>query len=343
MTRIWRPRPGLTLPEERFDLVPLPREGWATGDYVLAEVIGDPRGRGVEVPSGRIVELAEGDLVIGAFGSRFATQEATGSWLDIPEDGGMHLLGGGGLFGSCRTISSWVPRLAELRYRGHLLEEGAKLTMPGESSLPHAGGRLHIPVVLLTGTSMSAGKTTAARVVVRRLRLAGHRVLGAKLTGAGRFRDILGMADAGADAILDFVDAGLPSTHCPEPEFEAALERLLAGMARVDAGVAVAEIGASPLEPYNGTAAIRAVRDQVVLNILCGSDPYAVAGAIDAYGITPDLVTGTVANTEAGIQLVERLTGLLAVDLRNSGSHADLDRILARTVGTPVPRVAPQG
>ena len=69
-----------------------------------------------------------------------------------------------------------------------------------------------LPVVLLVGTSMSAGKTTSAKVIVRLLREAGLAVVGAKLTGAGRYRDILAMQDAGAEHIFDFVDAGLPST-----------------------------------------------------------------------------------------------------------------------------------
>ncbi len=59
---------------------------------MLAEVIGDPGGRGVELPNGRLVELAEGDPVIGALGSRFAPLVATGSWEDVGGDGLMHLL-----------------------------------------------------------------------------------------------------------------------------------------------------------------------------------------------------------------------------------------------------------
>ena len=41
-----------------------------------------------------------------------------------------------------------------------------------------------LPVVLLVGTSMSAGKTTSAKVIVRLLREAGLVVIGTKLTGA---------------------------------------------------------------------------------------------------------------------------------------------------------------
>ena len=47
------------------------------------------------------------------------------------------------------------------------------------------------PVVLFTGTSMSAGKTTSARIVTNLFKQAGYKVVGAKLSGAGRYKDIL--------------------------------------------------------------------------------------------------------------------------------------------------------
>ena len=67
-----------------------------------------------------------------------------------------------------------------------------------------------MPVVLLIGTSMSAGKTTTGRIIVHELKRAGLRVAGAKFTGAGRYRDVLAFGDAGADTIIDFVDAACP-------------------------------------------------------------------------------------------------------------------------------------
>ena len=79
----------------------------------------------------------------------------------------------------------------------------------------------------------TSSKTTAAKRIVRVLKARGLRVGGAKLTGVGRYRDILGMRDAGADFVLDFVDAGLPSTACPADEFEPALRLLKSGKVRV--------------------------------------------------------------------------------------------------------------
>jgi hypothetical protein len=322
LARIWNPAGDVSAE-------PLPRGDWAMGDYVLAEVVGDPKGRAVEAVGGRMIELSEGDLMIGALGNRFATLEATGSWEDVGEDGAMDLLSGGGLLGRCRSLSTLMPDLARLRYCGHVLQGGRRQTMAGCVQAPERRRELRTPLVLITGTSMSAGKTTAARVVIRRLKRMGMSILGAKLAGAGRYRDILAMGDAGADRILDFVDAGLPSTNCGEEEYQEALTMLLTRMASVDVDVAVVEIGASPLEPYNGELAISAIRELIAINILCASDPYAVAGALQAYDLVPDFVTGTTSNTEAGVQLVERLTGLRAMDLRRRSSLPQLDRILA--------------
>ena len=102
------------------------------------------------------------------------------------------------------------------------------------------------PVILLVGTSMSAGKTTSARAIVRLLKEDGLAVIGAKPTGAGRYRDILAMQDAGAARIFDFVDAGLPSTVVPEGEYRKALRNLLSRVAEAEVDEVVAEVGASP-------------------------------------------------------------------------------------------------
>ena len=358
LTRIWPD--GLEDPVVEV----LPRSRWAFGDYVVGEVEKVWGGRSVELADGREVPLTPGDFVIGALGSRFATLEATGRWEDVRADGVFHLLSGGGIFGRVRSISSLLAPLVQLRYTGHAMDGAEKRTMQGcarrfpsvgvsseagagaptSVGTPGASGTLPgsrgsgamaggTPVVLLTGSSMSAGKTTAARVVVRRLRAMGLRVVAAKLTGAGRYRDILAMRDAGAEAIFDFVDAGLPSTHCPAPDFRAAAERILAGIENVGADVAVIEIGASPLEPYNGTSAVALLRDRIRFHILCASDPYAVVGVLQAYGVVPDLVTGTTSNTEAGVQLVDRLTGLRALDVLLPSAMPDLDAALRNALG----------
>ncbi len=328
-----------------------PREEWAGGDYVLVEVKGDPGSWTLELPTGRMVEVVEGDRVVGALGRRHATLEATGSWEAVEDDGRMELLTGGGLLGRCTSRSALIPPLPRVVYQGHLVREGKRVVMSDfvaragtvegavdddEPKTQQGGGppelELHIPTIMIIGTSMSAGKTATARVLIRRLRSMGLRVMGAKVTGAGRYRDVLTMADSGAEPVFDFVDAGLPSTVCPSDEYRRALATLIPRMNRAPVDVAVVEVGASPLEPYNGTVAAECLASAVRMTVLCATDPYAVLGLMRAYGATPELVTGIAANTRAGVELVQRLVDLPCLDIRQKEALPELDRLLRRSL-----------
>jgi len=311
-----------------FEIEALPHEQWARGDYV-AGVVTDTSGyRAIELPTGRDMEMAEGDVVVGAFGTRAATLELTGSWRDIGDDNVMHALTRAGLFGYCASRSTLVQQPMTLRYHGHVRRDGAKVTMT-DFVPADPGAAFTTPTVLFVGTSMSAGKTTAARIVTRRLKRMGLDVLGAKVSGAGRYRDMLSIQDAGADWGFDFVDVGLPSTVVPEAEYRVALRRLLAQMAAPPADVAVVEIGASPLEPYNGAIAVEELQDALALTILCASDPYAVLGVESAFDmLSPDLVTGIATNTAAGISLLNQLTDRPAFNIRDNDTHPRLDALL---------------
>jgi hypothetical protein len=160
----------------------------------------------------------------------------------------------------------------------------------------------------------------------------GKKVVAAKLTGAGRYRDVLSMHDAGADYIFDFVDVGLPTTIIDPNEYRLALKKLLARIGSVNADVAVIEIGASPLEPYNGTIAMEAIEDNIRFTILCASDPYAVVGVQIAFDRQIDLVTGIATNTTAGIELVEKLSGLRALNVRDKRALPELRSSLLTAV-----------
>ena len=316
-----------------FEVHELPRDRWETADYVLAEVLG-PSHYPFEIAHGRLVDAVAGDLVVGALGRRAATLEVVGDWSRTSVTGEMHALTGAGLFGLATSLSTWLKPLTPLVYRGHVTRDGIKLNMRDfVEQLPSATPRA--PAILLVGTSMSAGKTTTARVVVRMLAERGLRVLACKLTGAARYRDILSCLDVGAEHVMDFVDAGLPSTVCPESVYVPALEHLLSRMAALDPDVIVAEAGASPLEPYNGAAAFRRVAPLVRLSILCASDPYAVLGVMDAFGIAPDIVAGPAANTTAAVELVNRLTGARALNLLERGGAEELRMLLEERIVRP--------
>ena len=285
----------------------------------------------MELANGRMVEVMEGDLVVGTFGTRVATLEAVGDWRAIGEDGELNALTSAGLFGKTTSLSPFLSSPMRLEYQGHVTRGGEKITMQG--CLPEIDiVEFDIPVVLIVGTSMSAGKTMSGRVIVHLLSQMGLNVVGAKLTGAARYRDMLSFGDAGASAIFDFVDAGLPSTAVDEARYREALPYLLSRIAKAKPDVVVAEAGASPLEPYNGAIAKETIRDQVCFKLLCAQDPYAVVGVQQAFQREPDLVAGGATNTDAGIALVHKLSGLPALNLMDPNSRGELQSMLKKAL-----------
>ena len=322
-----------TLNTTPFTVSALPRDAWATGDYVACMVDQPPTGYDeLELPTGRMRPVMQGHRFIGALGERRATLSGTGDWRLAGEDGHMHLLTSAGLIGKLSSKAPFLPDFLEVTYEGHVHVNDTKTTMAQcMPDIPHTP--FQIPTVLVTGTSMSTGKTTVAKTIIHRLKCLGNRVLGAKLTGAGRYRDVQAMSDAGADVIFDFVDAGLPSTVCPPDVYTQHLRTLLARMATETADVAVIEIGASPLEAYNGMTAIGAIDDAVCCVALVASDPYAARGILETADLSPDFVCGPATNTDAGRSLIGQLTELRSLNVVDEATTEALDQLLEEKLG----------
>ncbi|MCB9267199.1 MAG: DUF1611 domain-containing protein [Lewinellaceae bacterium] len=311
-----------------FEARPIPFSQWANGDFIAVELMqpGSEAAR-IELFNGRMMDPLKGERLIGALGVRHATLEITGSWKAINPGERFQLMTAAGLLGKVTSKSTFSPIPIQVEYLGHVIRHGAKCTM-ARSVRPIPQKTFTKPIILMVGTSMSAGKTTTARIVTRELKSMGLKVIGAKVTGAGRYRDILAVKDAGAAAVFDFVDAGLPSTVCPKEEFLPALEHMLSLMAAEEPDVAVVEIGASPMEPYNGDVAIDYIRENICCTMLCASDPYAVYGVMKSFGLKPDLVSGPATNTIAAVELVEKLCRMRALNLLNPGTRPALRKLL---------------
>jgi len=320
------------LAEHPYDVTAIDRNDWSTGDYVQGEVTGPVSELyRIENQTGFMDPVEPGDIAIGAFGHRAATLEGTGSWLDI-EDGAMNALTNAGLFGRFTSFSQLLPKPISFRYRGHVMREGRKLQMQ-DFAMQSDHEEFDVPTILLVGTSMSAGKTMTGRAACEILTDLGYTVTGVKLTGAGRYRDILSFRDCGAKYIYDFVDVGLPSTVVPEEDYRLAVRPLLRRIAGDKPDFLVCEAGASPLEPYNGAAAIDELGDNVACTILCASDPYAVVGVKQAFGLKADLVAGPATNTSSAIALVKKLTGLNAINIINPKRIPEFRAFLVKQLG----------
>ncbi len=313
------------LEERPYEIESRPHAEWERGEYVFARVTERPDpGVWVENPNGRRVELMEGETLVGALGTRRATLELVGSWREA-DDGILDVMTGGGVLGRVTSASPFEQTPIEVEYEGHVLVDGDVARM-SDYALTAEQTAHETPVVLVLGTSMSCGKTMSGRVTVRTLVENGYDVAACKLTGAGTYKDVLSMEVAGADPIYDFVDAGLPTTVVPEGTFRDAVGPIVDRMQEAD--VIVAEVGASPLEPYNGAAVVEMLESQVAFTLLCASDPYAVVGIEEAFECSPDLVAGIATNTSAGVDLVDELSDCPALNLQDETAKDPLEGML---------------
>lgn len=94
-----------------FEHEALARDHWDTGDYVIARVSGNHCClSALELPCGRMIEVMEDDLVVGALGTRAATLEAVGDWRSIDDSGELNALTSAGLFGKVTSLSPFCRR-----------------------------------------------------------------------------------------------------------------------------------------------------------------------------------------------------------------------------------------
>ncbi len=295
------------------------RADWNDGQAVVGNLMREAR---FELSTGREIDLTTGDMIVGALGTREATLEVAGSWRD-GDGSNINLLSASGVVGACTSFSPFVPYPAPLEYVGHLVRNDKPLNVR-DFGLKVEPRDLSIPVVLVIGTSMSSGKTMACRALIRELHRRGVQVGGCKLTGVARWRDTLSMHDAGAVAAYDFVEAGLVSTVTDEESVTHAARVVLTALEDAGAKMIVCELGASPMEGYQGAAVMKELEGKVLGIIMAASDPYAVIGLQKAYGITPNIVTGRATVTEPGRTLVEKLAGVATVALDSEDAGAEL-------------------
>ena len=66
---------------------------------------------------------------------------------------------------------------------------------------------------------------------------------------------------------------------------------------------------------------------------MCASDPYAVVGVRQGFKLQPDLVAGPAAQTTAAVELVEKLTGLPAINVIDRRTIPEFREFLEHRLG----------
>jgi molybdopterin-guanine dinucleotide biosynthesis protein len=186
------------------------------GDLLLARVGRIGQHRRIELRSGRRALLFEGDEIVLCYGNRYAPDQFEAY---VPNDlGPCHMAAAGGVAGRVVAAHLRMKAPTEILPLGLLGDRQGRVVNLYRYALKPRAARGGAPVFAVVGTSMNAGKTSAAAALVRGLTLAGFKVGAAKVTGTGAGGDLWHMTDAGAAAVLDFTDAGHASTYLADDE-----------------------------------------------------------------------------------------------------------------------------
>ncbi|MBT3352390.1 MAG: hypothetical protein HOC91_03200 [Nitrospinaceae bacterium] len=283
------------------------------------------------------IALSEGDIFVGATGSRFANHSVNGHAPKQPVPAGetINLLNTGGVIGN--SASQDLP-MVKLKVLGGIKQGNSLALMsdlasisgassPEEDDLPPS-----TPLVLITGSDMDVGKTTCAAALALSLRSSGIRVTFAKLTGTGRMRDLMrvyygrphGYYDTDRLA-WDFVDSGLASTFEIDRDEVRRRARFLLRHAAAKGEVVLAEVADAP----NDEGSIHVTTDPWLKTwlkrcglVICACD--SVSSTLTAQWIRSHielgeeeiLISGPVADNRATRDEVEREIGLSTVSYK---------------------------
>jgi len=275
------------------------------GVLVAARVLNNKtRYNQLELTSGRMATVTQGDVVVGALGHRNALRGYSGHLPTKLAPGDIvQLLNIGGVLGLCDSANPDVGPPFDCEVLGTVLHFpylGERIGVPARAGMKtfDANAPLNVqsvPVIALAGTCMDSGKTAAACAIVGRLRHLGLHVAACKATGVSLRRDILTMEDAGASETMIFSDLGIVTTTADNGP--ALTRALLTSLAENKPDVIVLELGDGLLGAYGVEAIL----------------------SRDSFNIEPAVVTGPATDNAVGVDQIAERMSLPAINALSNG------------------------
>lgn len=308
------------------------------GVLVAARVLNNKaRYNQLELTSGRMATVKQGDIIVGALGHRKALRGYSGHLPESLAVGDtVQILNIGGVVGMCDSANPDVGPPFDCEVLGTVLHFpylGERIAVPARVGAAAFDVDVtldarNVPVIALAGTCMDSGKTAAACAIVSRLRHLGFKVAACKATGVSLRRDILAMEDAGAFTTMIFSDFGIVTTTAGNGP--ALTRALLSNLAQESPDVIVIELGDGLMGAYgvDTILADKAIHAALTGVVLCANDPVAAWGGArllrEKYDIEPLVVTGPATDNAVGIDQIGDSLGLPAINaLANAAALGD--------------------
>lgn len=310
------------------------------GSLALCQIQHSGQHTKLQLAEGRYSEHYPGDFFIAPCGNRYAPDQFEGVAEVVLDN--VDLLAAGGIVGKMRWANAEMAKPTQARLVGYVADQAGRVINIADYALSPKPTRRRIPVFVVVGASMNAGKTTITASLAHGLSRAGLQVAAMKATGSGAFGDYNAFRDAGVDIVADFTDLGLPSTYLqPITRLERVFADLVSHAVSEGADIAVVEFADGVFQPET-RALLQSSRVRAAISGVLYAAPDAassIAGVreLRALELDPLAVSGKVTLSPLGVREAEAATGARFVsrdELRQSRSAIEFVGFSAASVAS---------
>jgi hypothetical protein len=343
--RVWRAKRSFAC--RRLDLGRVSslvsRHAPKPGDAVLATVLDVGHHARLESPEGRRGQLYPGDEIVVAYGVRYAPDQFEAI---VPDDlRQCDLVAGGGIAARVVSRHASTRKPTSIMPIGLLSDDSGNVLNLRKFALEAPLSRpIARQVVAVVGTSMNAGKTTAAAHLIRGLSAGGLRVAACKVTGTGSGGDLWAMRDAGAVQALDFTDVGFATTAGADiAAVEQGAHTLVSTLETMCVDIVVVEIADGLLQRETAALLTRGSSfasrlDAIFLAAADSMGAVAAAGWLRTHGLPLKAITGLVTASPLASREIET-----ALDVALVNTKELLDPTIAASLCLQVEARQPRG
>ena len=297
------------------------------GDVALFEIVSIGKHKQIQSDDKRNMLILPGDVIMAAFGTRYATAQFEGY---VPTDcrDTFHILGAGGTIGIIESMNAAYERVGPtiIKIIGYLTQKDGTVanTLKLSSQLhPFKGTSGEgSNIVLSIGSSMDSGKTTTAAYMARGLKCQGYKVAFIKLTGTVYTKDRDLVYDCGADITADFSDFGFPSTYmCSQKQLLDLFESLVRQVARINPDYIIMEIADGILQRETKmllrSRRFMSLIEHVVFSSCDSLSALHGIGMLESLDIYPTAISGLLTTSPLLIKEVEAHTNVPVLTLKD--------------------------
>lgn len=190
----------------------------AFGDMALVRVISLGGHVNLEQEHGQRFPIFVGSEFVAVFANRYAPDQYEGVIPESLHNPVIDLFNGGGTIGTVLNRNTSMGEPTKVEVISFFQDANGKIINTLDYGLPKPARLLNEKqkdktLIVITGSSMNAGKSHTAKMIIYGLTQAGKHVVAGKITGTAAKKDILLMQAAGAKTVVDFTSFGFPSTY----------------------------------------------------------------------------------------------------------------------------------